>query len=55
MIRDTTQESDKHTRKHKKKQESQEVSHFPAADHEAAMNRQDSMADTKHKPQKKYR
>ena len=30
-------------------QESQEVNYFPADDHKAAMNRQDSMADMKHK------
>ena len=44
----TTWESDKNTRKHHI-QESQEVSHFPAGDHKAAMNRQGSMTDTKHK------
>ena len=30
-------------------QESQEVSPFPAGDNKAAMNRQDSMTDTKYK------
>ena len=28
-------------------QESQEVSHFPAGDHKAAINRQDNMTNTK--------
>ena len=43
----TTWESDNNTRKHNT-QESQEISPFPAGDHKAAMNRQDSMKDTKH-------
>ena len=30
-------------------QETQEASPFPADDHKAAMNRQDSMTDMKHK------
>ena len=38
---------------------SQEVSPFPAGDHKAAMNRRESMRNTRHKnandPQKKYR
>ena len=41
----------KNARKHHT-QESQEVSPFPAGDHKAAMNRQDSMTDMKHKYQK---
>ena len=45
LTQDTTWESDKSTRKHLI-QESQEVSLFPAGDHKAAMNRQDSMTDT---------
>ena len=48
LTQDTTWESDKNTRKHLI-QESQEVSPFPAGDHKAATNRQDSMTDTKHK------
>ena len=47
LTQDTTWESDKTMRKHQI-QESQEVSPFPADDHKAAMNRQDSMTDTKH-------
>ena len=38
----------KNTRKHYI-QESQEVSPFPAGDHNAVMNRQESMINTKHK------
>ena len=41
--------SDKSTRKHHK-QESQEVSPFPAGDHKTAKNRQESMID-KHETQ----
>ena len=48
MTQDTTWEGDINTRKHHI-QESQEVSPSPAGDHKAAMNRHDSMADTKHK------
>ena len=48
LTQDTTWESDKNTRKHHT-QESQEASPFPAGDHKAAMNRQDSTTDTKHK------
>ena len=48
LIQDTTWESDKNTRKHHI-QESQEVSPFPAGDHKATMNRQDSMTDMEHK------
>ena len=57
LTQDTTWESDKNTRKHHL-QESQEVSPFPAVDHKAAMNRQESMrnmnrqermTNTKHK------
>ena len=40
LTRDTIWENDKKTRK-LHKQESQEVSHFPAGDHKAARNRQD--------------
>ena len=40
-------------------QESQEASPFPAGNHKAAMNRQESMTNTKHNnkkdPQKKHR
>ena len=48
LNQDTIWESDKNTRKHYI-QESQEVSHFPAGDHKAAMNRQESITNTKHK------
>ena len=48
LMQDTTWESDKNTRRHHT-QESQEASPFPAGDHKAAMNRQDSTTDTKHK------
>ena len=48
LTQDTTWESDKNTRKHHI-QECQEVSPFPAGDHKAAMNGQESMANTKHK------
>ena len=53
MTQDTIWESDKNTRKHHR-QESQEVSPFPAGDHKAARNRQDSKTrqTTKHKYQK---
>ena len=44
---DTTWESDKKTLKHNI-QENQEASPFPAGDHKAAMNRQESMTNTKH-------
>ena len=56
LSQDTTSESDKNTRKHHK-QESQEVSPFPAGDHKAAMNSQDSVTDTTNEkdPQKKHR
>ena len=46
LTQDTTWESDKNTRKHHI-QESQEVSPFPAGDHKAAMNRQESMTNKK--------
>ena len=46
LNQDTTWESDKNARKHQI-QESQEVSAFPAGDHKAAINRQESMK--KHK------
>ena len=52
LTQDTTWGNDKNTRKHHT-QESQEVSPFQAGDHKAAMNRQDSMTDTKHKYQKR--
>ena len=42
LSQDTTWDSDKNTSKHHI-QESQELSHFPAGDHKAAMNRQESM------------
>ena len=42
LTRDTIWESDKNTRKYHTK-ESQEVSLFPAGDHKAARNRQDSI------------
>ena len=47
LTQDTTWESDKHDRKHHL-QESQEDSPFPEGDHKAAMNRQESMTNTKH-------
>ena len=53
----TTWESNKNTINITTK--SQEVSSFPAGDHKAAMNRSESMRNTRHKntndPQKKYR
>ena len=42
------QETDKNTRRNHI-HESQEVSPFPVDDHKAAMNRQESMTNTKHK------
>ena len=51
LTQNTKLENDKNTRKHHT-QESEEVSSFPAGDHKAAMNRHDSMTDTKHKLQK---
>ena len=48
LTQDPTWESDKNTIKHHM-QESQDVSPFPAGDHKAAMNRQESMTTTKHK------
>ena len=62
MAQKTIWESDKkntHTRKHNT-QESQGVSPFPAGDHKAARNRQDSITKTnmiinnKEDPQKKH-
>ena len=47
LTQDITLESDKNTRKHKI-QENHEVSSFSADDQKAAMNRQDSMTDSKH-------
>ena len=57
LTQDTTWESNKATMKITNK--SQEVSPFPAGDHKAAMNRRESMRNTRHKkltidPQKKY-
>ena len=46
LTQDTVWESDKNTRKHHT-QESKEVNLFPAGDHKAARNRQDSMPKTK--------
>ena len=43
-----TWETDKNTIKHHK-QENQEVIPFPAGDRKAAINRQESMTNTKHK------
>ena len=48
LTQNTTRESDKHRQKHHI-QESQEVSPLPAGDHKDAINRQDSMTDTKYK------
>ena len=48
LTQDTTRESEKNTIKHHT-QESQEVSHLPEGDHKAAMNRQESTTNTKHK------
>ena len=48
LTQDKTWESGYNTRKHHIK-ESQEVSPFQAGGHKAAMIRQDSMKDTKHK------
>ena len=48
LTKDITRESDKNTIKHHT-QESKEVSPFPAGDHKAALNRQESMTNTKHK------
>ena len=47
VTQDTIWESDKSTRKHNI-QENIEVSTFPAGDHRAARNRQDSITDMKH-------
>ena len=52
MTQDTTGERDETTRQYHI-QESQEASPFPAGDHKAAMNRQESMTDTKQKQQKR--
>ena len=48
MTQNTTWKNDKNIRKHHT-QKSQEVSPFPAGDHKAAKNRQESMTDKKHK------
>ena len=48
LTQDTTWESDKNTRKHHIL-EIQKINPFTAGDNKAAMNRQDSMTDTKHK------
>ena len=50
LTQETSDESDKNTRKHHI-QESQEASPFPAGDHNAAMNRQETMTNMKHKQQ----
>ena len=47
LTQDTTWESDKTTRKHHI-QETKEVSPFPAGDHNAGMNSQESMTNMKH-------
>ena len=47
LTQDTTWESDKNTINITNK--SQEASPFPAGDHKAAMNRCESMTNTKHK------
>ena len=54
LTRDTIWESDQNTRNHHT-QESQEVSPFPAGDHKAAWNRQDSITkkNTNHQKQKR--
>ena len=57
LTQDTTWQSDKNTRK-LHIQASQEVSLFLAGDHRAAVNRQESMTNTKHNknyPQNKHR
>ena len=51
LIQYTTWEKDKKYKEHHI-EENQEVRPFQAGDHKAAMNRQDSMTDTKHKYQK---
>ena len=48
LTQDNTWESDHNTKKHLI-QESQEASPFSAGGHKAAMDRQDSMKDKKHK------
>ena len=48
LTQDITWESDENTIKHHIP-EIQEVSSFPADGHKAAMNRQESMTNTKHK------
>ena len=48
LTQDITWESDKNTIKHHK-QESQEVSPFPEGDHKAAIDRCESMTNTRHK------
>ena len=45
LTQDTTWKSDKITIRHH--QQDQEVSPFPAGDHKAAMNRRESMANTR--------
>ena len=47
LTQDITWESNKNTKK--KTNKSQEVSPFPADDHKVAMNRRESMRNTKHK------
>ena len=48
LTHDNTRESDYNARKHHI-QDSQEAIPFPAGGHKAAMDRQDSMKETKHK------
>ena len=48
LTQDTTWGSDKNDKKHHI-QESQDTSPFPAGDHKVAMNRLESMTNTKHK------
>ena len=48
LTQDNGCESDCYTRKHHIRKR-QEASPFPAGSHKAAMDRQDSMKDTKHK------
>ena len=53
LTQSTTWESDKNTKKHHIKKESQEVSHSPAGGHKAAMNRQESMTNARNINNKK--
>ena len=47
LTQDTTWESDKNTIKHHKREPIGQP--FPAGDHKAAMNRRESMTNTRHK------